>query len=115
MGTVEPVAVTPWMETEPIEGSVVVRVAWIEHSDSFRAGGRVGAHRGPCQRDGSHMMLWHLCSGSVVLAERDIEEMLDFPRWVVSLGPVLDGRKCCGMRGEVVDGAWAAAETVKTQ
>lgn len=88
---------TPWMETEPIEGEPRVRVAWITHSDSFRAGGRAMSHRGPCERDAAHVMAWHLCTGKVVLRDRDAEEWVDFPRWTVSLGPVVDGRKCCGI------------------
>lgn len=96
-------AAVPWMETEPVEGTDMVRVAWITHSDGFRAGGRVGSHRGECQRDGRHMLLWHLCSGRVWLREGGTEEWLDFPRWTVTLGAEVNGRKCCGMLVRVRD------------
>lgn len=101
----------PWMDTEPVEGTPLVRVAWIRHSDAFRDGGRAGAHRGPCTHDAAHALLWHLCSGLVVLrAKAETEaEWLEYPRWVVTAGPVLDGRKCCGLHWEL------ATETVKAE
>ena len=84
-----------------------VRIDWVQHRDEFRDGGRTASHRGPCQKDAAHLVLWHACEGEDGRHIPTMDPKLDVI-WESGLVTILGIRftRCCGLRGRYVAGLW---------